>query len=56
MSEVNVSDLLLANGDSLPSDQSHVVMALRVFQFFQRGTVGPDASYQVLAPWVVLPL
>lgn len=52
----------LVNGATLPSDQSHVVLALRVFSWFRNsqlrvnGAVGTEIAlngdYGLLAPWL----
>lgn len=53
----------LINGSTLPSDQSHVVLALRVFAWFRNpilrvdggvaGSVALNGDYGSLAPWAV---
>lgn len=53
----------LINGATLPSDQSHVVLALRVFTWFRNpilrvagggvGEVAQNGDYNLLAPWLV---
>lgn len=52
----------LINGSTLPSDQSHVVLALRVFTWFRNpilrvdggaaGEVALNGDYGTLAPWL----
>lgn len=52
----------LINGATLPSDQSHVVLALRVFTWFRNpilrvaggvaGEVAQNGDYNLLAPWL----
>lgn len=53
----------LINGSTLPSDQSHVVLALRVFTWYRNpilrvaggasGEVAQNGDYNLLAPWLV---
>lgn len=53
----------LINGSTLPSDQSHVVLALRVFTWFRNpilrvaggaaGELAQNGDYGLLAPWLV---
>lgn len=53
----------LINGSTLPSDQSHVVLALRVFSWYRNpilrvaggvaGEVSENGDYGTLAPWLV---
>jgi hypothetical protein len=53
----------LINGSTLPSDQSHVVLALRVFSWYRNsilrkaggaaGEVALNGDYGLLAPWLV---
>ena len=52
----------LINGSTLPSDQSHVVLALRVFSWYRNpilrvaggatGEVAENGDYGTLAPWL----
>ena len=52
----------LINGSTLPSDQSHVVLALRVFSWYRNpilrvaggatGEVSENGDYGTLAPWL----
>jgi len=59
----NESTTNLVNGSTLPSDQSHVVLALRVFSWYRNsilrqagggtGEVSENGDYGTLAPWLV---
>lgn len=59
----NDSTTNLINGSTLPSDQSHVVLALRVFSWYRNpilrqagggtGEVSENGDYGSLSPWLV---